>query len=275
MAAIDFDPSLAIILREEGGNDDDPRDHGGRTSRGIIQREWDAYRTTHPDRPEDVWKAPQTDINAIYHDQYWEPYCDSMPPGVDLVFFNTCVNSGRQQAVKELQRALGIEADGMYGMETKAAIVKFDDTKALVGAMCDRRRAFYKALKQYSIYGKGWMARTDRVEKSALAMVAGSPHVVNAHPHVDTIPEDSNVTVSAKAEPQEVSQTMVTPETGGTVTAGSGMLSGVVNELQSQLTPFADTLQWVKYALLLLTVIGIGYTIYTVIQRNKVKQAVG
>src|SRR5581483_8514914 len=166
----DFPACLAIIRKEEGGNDDDPHDHGGRTSRGITQREWDAYRATRPNLPADVWQAPNADIDAIYHDQYWAPYCDALPAGIDLVFFNTAVNSGRQQAVKELQRALGVEADGMLGMVTRQAVASYADIPGLIRKACALRRAYYRALAQFPRYGRGWLARTDRVEQSALLL---------------------------------------------------------------------------------------------------------
>ena len=63
-----FKPSLAAVLKSEGGNDDDPQDHGGRTSRGVIQREYDAWRKEKGLFALDVWKAPDSDIAMIYHD---------------------------------------------------------------------------------------------------------------------------------------------------------------------------------------------------------------
>jgi lysozyme family protein len=60
-----FATCVALVLRDEGGNDDDPRDPGGRTSRGIAQREWDVWRASHPGLPSDVWQAPQDQILGI------------------------------------------------------------------------------------------------------------------------------------------------------------------------------------------------------------------
>lgn len=272
----DFKDSLAIILKEEGGNDDDPNDHGGRTSRGIIQREWDAYRSTHPGRPADVWSAPQADIETIYHDQYWEPYCDDMPAGVDLSFFNACVNSGRQQAVKELQRSLRLNSvDGMFGMITKQALTSNDDTTALIHSMAQKRRDFYQALAQFPRYGKGWMARTDRIEQSSLKMLNDHPNVVAEHPEIDPKPDDPTLTVSAKAMPSDPEKTTVSPEASGTVSAGVGGLSGLIQQARDQLAPFSDTIKYVQYALLILAALGIAYTVYGVLKRNRVQASTG
>lgn len=272
-----FPPCLAIILKEEGGSDDDKRDPGGRTSRGIIQREWDVFRQTHPDRPSDVWKASDGDVASIYHDQYWEPYCERMPAGVDLVFFNTCVNSGRQQAVKELQRALSVDADGMMGMCTFNALDLCQDYKSLIKDMCDQRRNFYKALKTFKTFGKGWLARTARIQSSALTMAAHVPPkvVVTQHPTVDTIPMNPDVTVSPKAPTTDANKPTVSPETSGSATAGLGSLMAVINTIKDQLGSFTDAVPSIQYVLLALTIIGIGYTVYSTIKKKNVEQAIG
>ena len=266
-----FPTCLKIILKEEGGNDDDPRDHGGRTSRGIIQREWDSWRQKHPERdlPSDVWQAPQAEINAIYKEQYWNPYCNFMPSGLDLVFFNTSVNSGRQQAVKELQRGLGVNADGMMGIITREAIDSCEDIKGLIQRVCDYRRNFYRNLKQFSIYGKGWMARTDRVEKAALGMVSNKPYV-------EPVGEAWDQT--KKAPPTEAAKPPVSKEVGTATTAGTSALSAILEQLQqlsTMLHPYQDTIRYVKYAVIGIAVVSAGLTIYAIWHNAKVKEAMG
>jgi lysozyme family protein len=273
-----FSSCLAIILKEEGGSDDDPRDPGGRTSRGIIQREWNVYRQTHPNRPQDVWQASNEDVADIYCQQYWQPYCDKMPIGVDLVFFNTCVNSGRQQAVKELQRAVGVTADGMMGMMTFDALNSRHDTPSLIHNLCDQRRKFYKALKTFQTFGKGWLARTKRIEDTAVAMAAHagpSNVIVSEHPDVDTKPKQPEITVSPKAPTSQADKPTVSPETSGSATAGLGSLIAVINSIKDQLGNFTTLVPNIQYVLLALTIIGIGYTIYSTIKRNKINAVVG
>ena len=63
-------------------DDDDPRDPGGRTSRGITQNEWNNWRASHPGLPADVWQAPQEQVEAIYRLNYWNALaCDQLPAG--------------------------------------------------------------------------------------------------------------------------------------------------------------------------------------------------
>lgn len=281
MTAANFEPSLKIILREEGGNDDDPHDHGGRTSRGIIQREWNAFRKTHPGRPSDVWKAPDEDIKTIYHDQYWEPYCDWMPTGVDLCFFNTAVNSGRQQAVKELQRAIGVNnVDGMMGIVTKNTLLEYNDIEGLIKILSNKRRAYYRALRQFPRYGRGWLARTDRVEKAALAMAATATppeHIATNYEHVDTIPTDSTYSLSAKAAPTDPAKPVVSQETGVAMTTSSSIGSGIVAQLQdatSALQPFQGTIKIVTYILIAVAIVSFGLTIYAIWKNHNVQKAI-
>jgi lysozyme family protein len=167
----DFARSLANVLVDEGGNDDDPHDPGGRTSRGIIQREYDAYRRSKGEMTQDVWTASDTEIADIYKTQYWNPWCDQLPAGVDYLYFDMAVNMGPVEAAKLLQRGLGVNDDGHIGMVTLGAI-KTANPLRLISDVSDRKRAFYRSLRGAKYYLKGWLARTQRVENIALKMAA-------------------------------------------------------------------------------------------------------
>ena len=268
MTASNFPACLAIILKEEGGNDDDPNDHGGRTSRGITQREYDVYRQSHADLPSDVWQAPQTAVDDIYKTQYWNPYCDNLPSGVDLVFFNASVNSGRLQAAKELQRALGIPADGMVGMVTMQAVDSCKDIPGLIHKDCDQRRAFYKALAQFPRYGKGWLARTDRVETAAIQM---APVAATDDPPANP---DPTVTDSPKAIPSDASEATVSVTTASGGSGAATVGAAVTDQLQTLSTsiqPLSETFHWVKIGCLVIAVICAGLTIWAVIKHKQAK----
>lgn len=169
MVASNWKPSLAAVLSSEGGNDDDPADHGGRTSRGITQREYDAWRRARHEPTLDVWHAPQSDIETIYHDEYWEPYCDLLPLGLDYCVFNTRVLAGPHAAAVLLQRSLGVVADGRIGPVTREAAMK-----AVPGIVVRRfeevSREFYVSLHQPK-FTKGWLNRVAFVYKTALQMI--------------------------------------------------------------------------------------------------------
>jgi lysozyme family protein len=172
MAASSYDEALKGVLAHEGGNDDDPRDSGGRTSRGIVQSEWNAWRRNHPGLPADVWKAPQDQIKAIYRQQYWDALsCDDLPAGVDYAVFDYGVNSGIGRSAKVLQRLVGASVDGQVGPETIKAAANADASK-LVNGICDERLAFLEKLGTWPTFGRGWARRVDDVRRGALAMNA-------------------------------------------------------------------------------------------------------
>src|SRR5262249_20359723 len=117
-----FNACVKLVLQDEGGKDDDPRDPGGRTSRGIKQRGWDEWLLTHPTLPADVFQAPQDQIVAIYHNKYWDKLSgDDLPAGVDYVVFDYGVLSGVSRSSKILQGLVGAKADGEIGPLTIAA----------------------------------------------------------------------------------------------------------------------------------------------------------
>jgi len=175
MAASSYGEALARLLVHEGGNDDDPRDPGGRTSRGILQREWDAWRGSHPGLPADVWRAPQDQVEAIYRQNYWNPLrCDDLPAGVDYAVFDYGVNSGIGRAAKVLQRLVATAVDGEVGPDTITA-AKRANAPALIAAICDERLAFLQGLRTWPTFGKGWGRRVREVRAAALAMVAAPP----------------------------------------------------------------------------------------------------
>ena len=170
MTASNFNKSLSLVLQSEGGNDDDPADHGGRTSRGITQREYDAWRNERRQPTLDVWKAPQFDIVAIYHEEYWNPQCDGLPLGVDYLYFDMAVNAGPVRATILLQRALGVAADGRIGPITRLAIASANG-RDLVDDFSAEKEAFYRALHQPKFL-KGWLNRVAFTKKNALGMLS-------------------------------------------------------------------------------------------------------
>jgi lysozyme family protein len=159
---------------DEGGNDDDPHDHGGRTSRGITQREYDAWCHERGKSTCDVWHAPDADIDAIYHGEYWNPWCDGLPIGTDYIFFDMSVNSGPHEATVLLQRALGVADDGRMGPITRNALAAAYQKKLITG-FSSEKRVFYRRISMKPGQRKflqGWLNRTDAVERRALTLLS-------------------------------------------------------------------------------------------------------
>jgi len=168
--------ALIWVRQDEGGNNDDPSDHGGRTSRGITQREYDLWRHARGLPLHDVWHADDKEIDAIYHENYWEPWCDKLPAGVDYLYFDMAVNGGPHRAAVLLQMALGVTADGKIGPKTLAAIEGLGKTAPyqLIEDYTRRKRAFYEAISHHPGQAKflhGWLNRADHVRARARQLV--------------------------------------------------------------------------------------------------------
>lgn len=168
-------PSLKYVRADEGGNDDDPDDPGGRTSRGIIQREYDAWRAARQLPKNDVWKATDDEVNAIYQEQYWDPWCPQFPTGLDYLFFDMDVNMGFHEAATLLQRGLGVKTDGKLGIVTLGALKACDPAKT-IATITTAKATFYHQLRTWWKYGKGWTARYMRAAQRATAMAKGMPN---------------------------------------------------------------------------------------------------
>lgn len=181
-----YDQAIKLLLVSEGGNDDDPQDPGGRTSRGILQREWNVWRNTHPGLPEDVWRAPQDQVIAIYKQNYWDKLkCDDLPSGIDYTVFDYGVNSGISRSAKVLQSLVHVSIDGSIGPLTIAATNKVNSVQ-LINSINAQRLAFLQGLGTWPRFGRGWARRVSEVKSISLQMAAKAPVV--STPTVPTAP---------------------------------------------------------------------------------------
>lgn len=173
MVATNFDQCLAALLVHEGGNDDDPRDPGGRTSRGITQSEYDVWRTAQGLTKRDVWTASDAEVRAIYYTNYWGAVRgDDLPSGVDYCVFDYAVNSGVSRSSKALQAAIGATQDGAIGSQTLAA-TRTKSAASVITAICDSRLTFLQGLSTWATFGRGWSARVSDVRAMSLQMATG------------------------------------------------------------------------------------------------------
>jgi lysozyme family protein len=277
MVAENFACALKLVLVDEGGLDDDPHDHGGRTAYGIIQREYDGFRARHNLPPQDVWRITPAEYTEIYRDRYWSPWCDRLPAGMDYAFFDACVNTGPAQAAKNLQQALGLRVDGFMGDVTLARVMARcanpRGAEAAIQAFSERRRAFYRALRQFPRYGRGWLARVDHVERAAKALAASA-----AAPPRNGLNDELKAQATARARAEDTAAPPLAPATGAATTTGSVVAAGLAEQLgnaSQQLAPFQDTIALVKYALLAIAVASIVLTLYGLAHDGKVKAATG
>jgi lysozyme family protein len=167
-----FDKAVTFTYVDEAGNDDDPVDSGGRTSDGITQREFNAWCALNNTPIQDIWAVPWETKKQIYKIQYWDPYCDKLPGGVDYLFFDTFVNSGLHEAALILQRTVGVVADGHIGVVTLGAAAKIDNLGDFVQRFCDDHQHVYSLIIQahpkYVKFINGWTNRISHERVNAM-----------------------------------------------------------------------------------------------------------
>jgi lysozyme family protein len=257
-----FAASLKRVLVHEGGYSNDKADPGGATMWGITHIDYDAYRKRKGLATQSVRAMTTTERDDIYRNKYWVgARCGELPDGVDYVVFDGAVNSGVAQSAKWLQRALGVTADGHIGDITlQAADEAHPDS--LIHSMCDQRRTFLRNLKTFKTFGKGWMRRVDEVESTAVGMV-----------HPDAPAEVlGNTDISAKARRADIAEPAVDQATATSGTVAAGGASALVQQIQTTLAPYSDTLTAIKYALIAVTLIGLCFTVYAMIRAKRLKE---
>jgi lysozyme family protein len=167
-----FDRAVALILENEGGFSNDPRDRGGMTNFGITAR---TYADFHGLALESVDEATMRALTReqaieIYRSNYWNAACcDRLPPGLDLCIFDFGVNAGVRRAILLLQELVGVTQDGSVGAITLAAAAACDPVE-LIERYAERRLAYYRSLPNFDAFGRGWTLRTTRMRDAAMQM---------------------------------------------------------------------------------------------------------
>ena len=150
----DFGKAFDLLIGNEGGYVNNPKDPGGETNWGITKSVAVANGYAG-----DMRTMPKEVAKGIYKKMYWDKLqCDQLPFVVAFQLFDAGVNHGNSQAVKFLQRALSVADDGVIGAKTISAVSKLEDLQ-IVMLFNAERIEFYAALKTFSTFGKGWVRR--------------------------------------------------------------------------------------------------------------------
>jgi lysozyme family protein len=110
------------------------------------------------------------DARAIYLKDFWNAgHCDQLPGELAFCFFDACVNEGVAASAKVLQRALGIEVDGIIGPATIHAVHELNEEDLVVYFQGERILS-YSDMTLWHSDGRGWTRRTVRTAIHALAL---------------------------------------------------------------------------------------------------------
>lgn len=147
---MNFDLAFERLIGHEGGYVNHPADPGGETKFGITKR-------TYPG--EDIAGLTLARAKEIYRRDFWGPAgCDLVPDGAKFDLFDTAVNSGVKAAVKLMQRAAGVQADGAIGPVTMQALSSMPAPR-LVARFNGHRLAMMTDLGTWATFGRGWARR--------------------------------------------------------------------------------------------------------------------
>ena len=146
-----FDQVFDKLINHEGGYVFNPHDPGGETKFGISKRSYPHL---------DIHSLTLADAKTIYRRDFWDrAQCDKLHPDLAFDLFDGAVNSGIGQAIRWLQRAVGVADDGVVGPLTLTSINRENDTCAIRARYNGHRLDFMTRLSTWDVFGKGWARR--------------------------------------------------------------------------------------------------------------------
>jgi lysozyme family protein len=157
-----FDDAIKRVLPHEGGFTINPTDRANWTSGkiGKGQLKGTNYGIS-------AMMYPQLDIKAlswaraksIYLVDFWRPlHADQLPYGVAYQLLDFAINSGIGNAIKALQRAIGVNPDGVFGPVSLAALQQKTESDLIMLILAERLE-FMAQTSSWADFGRGWARR--------------------------------------------------------------------------------------------------------------------
>jgi lysozyme family protein len=147
-----FDDAFDLLIGNEGGYVDNPKDPGGETMWGVTLRVARAYGYSGEMRD-----LSRDAAKNIAKKLYWDPLkLDQFDGRVAFQIFDANYNGGHP--VIWMQGAAGAKADGVLGPATIAAVNVTDPLKFILRWNALRLR-YFTSLGTWGTFGKGWANR--------------------------------------------------------------------------------------------------------------------
>lgn len=146
---MNYDQAFDRIMGHEGGYVNDPHDPGGETKWGISKR-------SYPNL--DIRNLTREDAKQIYYRDFWAPFGTTLSPAVMFQAFDAAINHGAGNAIRMLQRAIGVADDGHWGPRSNAAFYAMENNDRLMLFLAERGE-FMAKLSTFDRFGRGWVRR--------------------------------------------------------------------------------------------------------------------
>lgn len=138
------------VLGHEAGYVNDPNDPGGETKWGISKRSYPHLNIRDLIRDQAI---------DIYFIDFWDKMkLDGYKDGIAFQLLDSAVNSGIDQTIRFMQRAIDVADDGKVGPITLSALATISETDLIMLFLAERLE-FMTKLKNWPHHGKGWARR--------------------------------------------------------------------------------------------------------------------
>ena len=142
------------------------------TNLGVTKKTWNHFYGDDISE-ERMRNITVDDVKPLYRTNRWDRCrCGDLPSGVDWAVFDWAVNSGPGRATKALQRAVGAFEDGVVGPQTLMAVTA-SQSHEIINRIAVHRDSYYRDLKHFDTFGRGWIRRNDETREQAIDMGRG------------------------------------------------------------------------------------------------------
>lgn len=173
MAIDKFDKSFKMILKQEGGFVDHPKDPGGATNKGITLATLSSYRGI-PASKDSLKMLSDEEAKEIYKTQYWDSIGGSSinDPVISNMIFDQYVNKG-SRVKKHVEQLLDLPVDGSIGTDVinKINSMNPSEQRAFKESFIQKELDDYTELVQrkpeLKVFYNGWVKRLSNLAKDS------------------------------------------------------------------------------------------------------------
>ena len=158
---------IPFILKWEGGFVNNPYDRGGATNKGVTLSTFRQYIGIYASVAQ-LKAMTDEQWEHIFIQGFWNPFHAHFIKSQSVA--NICVdwawNSGTRTVIKQVQRILGVAADGVVGNITLTAINKADPRQLFLTIKAARLAFVENIVKRdptQKVHLKGWRNRINSI----------------------------------------------------------------------------------------------------------------